>query len=672
MPFDPRMPKPEEPTPPAPAFDGAPEPEAPPAPAAPAAPPAAPAPPPAAPPVPPQYAAPPVDPAPPTVLGPSDPPTFAAPAPPPSYDATPPPTNPYGQPPVVAQAAPQGFAAPAGPGAAGPPSFDPPASNPSSSGSGRGGRGALIAVGVVLIAAVAAIAGLVLTGGDDTDSDVAGPTTVPVATLPETSTSVVEEGSTTTVVEEDDTESSLPPSMTASVAELAESTVQILVLNGGVPVCSGSGTIIDDQGTILTNAHVIEPGGPCSYDSIGIAITTDAGRPPELLYLADVYAYDPVVDLAVVRISTDLDGAPAPGPFKSVPVGDSDAVEIGDQLRILGYPGIGGDTVTFTNGVVSGFASQNGIGDRSWIKTDATIAGGNSGGAGFDDDGQLVGVPTQASASSSGEVVDCRVITDTNGDGVTDGADQCVPIGGFLNGLRPVNLALPLIEQAATGSPISIQSETPTPAGSFDVSELSIFNPGWTLDASVEADFTPEFVRTAVAGAEKLCLWFDWSGLPDGVVWDGVWQVDGVVNEDFSFFSEEWAAGDAGENYWLCAIETTGLAAGLYEFIFYVEGDVIFYESFEITDTLRPVHEVTFVNNSGTRICYLYTAPLGVINTGLDELGLTEVFDVGTSKTIAIPEGSIVADAYDCDFNRIYEQYDGLAITGPTTVDITG
>ncbi len=61
-------------------------------------------------------------------------------------------------------------------------------------------------------------------------------------------------------------------------------------------------------------------------------------------------------------LATDLDGAAAPGPFKSVPVGDSDAVEIGDQLRILGYPGIGGDTVTFTNGVVSGFASQNGIG----------------------------------------------------------------------------------------------------------------------------------------------------------------------------------------------------------------------------------------------------------------------------------------------------------------------
>ena len=512
---------------------------------------------------------------------------------------------------------------------------------------------------------MAGIAALVLTGGDD-EADVTAPTTVPVATLPSqtTSTIALDEGA--------DPETTLPPNMAASVADLAESTVQILVLSGGVPVCSGSGTIIDEQGTILTNAHVIEPGGPCNYDSIGIAITTDAGQPPELLYLADVFAYDPVVDLAVVRIATDLDGVAAVGPFNAVPVGDSDAVEIGDQLRILGYPGIGGDTVTFTNGVVSGFASQNGIGDRSWIKTDATIAGGNSGGAGFDDDGRLVGVPTQASASSSGEVVDCRVITDTNGDGVTDGADQCVPIGGFLNGLRPVNLALPLIEQAASGAPISIQDQAPPASGAVDISELLIFNPRWSLDASVEADFTPEFVRTATAGAENLCFWFDWSSLPDGAIWDGVWQVDGVVNEDFSFFNEEWAAGDTGENYWLCAIETTGLASGLYEFIFYIEGDVIFYESFEITDTPRALHDITFVNNSGTRICYLYVAPFGVVNTGLDELGITEVFDVGTSKTVVVPEGEIVADAYDCDFNLIYEQYDALPVTGPATIDITG
>lgn len=568
---------------------------------------------------------------------------------------------PYVQPPVTAQVPAQSFAAP---DASGPPTFDPPASSTTESGGGRG-RGPLIAVGVVLLAAIAGIAAFFVTSSGDGDTDLTAPTTVPVATLPGQET-------TTTVGEAGETETSLAPAMSASVAELAESTVQIIMLSGDTPLCSGSGTIIDEIGTILTNAHVIEPGGNCPYDRIGIAITTDAGQPPELLYIADVYAYDPVVDLAVVRIATDLAGAPVTGPFKAVPVGNSDEVEIGDQLRILGYPGIGGDTVTFTNGVVSGFAAQNGIGDRSWIKTDATIAGGNSGGAGFDDDGTLVGVPTQASAGQDGEIVDCRVITDTNGDGLLDGDDQCVPIGGFLNGLRPVNLAIPLIEQAATGAPIVIQDEIPATPGVVDTSEVFIFNPAWTLEASADEPFDPEFVRTATAGAEKLCIWFDWRRLPDGAVWDGVWQVDGVLNEGFSFFNEEWAAGDTGENYWLCAIENTGLVSGLYEFIFYVEGEVIFYESFEITDTPRALHEVTFVNNTGVQICYLYVAPFGAINTGLDELGITEFFETGTSKTVVVPEGSIVADAYDCDFNRLYEQYDGQTITGPVTVDITG
>jgi len=515
------------------------------------------------------------------------------------------------------------------------------------------------------------------------------------------------------------------PAMPATVAELAESTVQILLLAGEQPVCSGSGTIIDDRGTILTNAHVIEPGNGCDYDRIGIAITADAGVPPELLYVADVYAYDPVVDLAVVRIATDLDGTTASGPFNAVPVGDSDAVAIGDQLRILGYPGIGGDTVTFTNGVVSGFASQNGIGERSWIKTDATIAGGNSGGAAFDDDGNLVGVPTQASASDTGEVVDCRVITDTNGDGNVDGLDQCVPIGGFLNGLRPVNLAQPLIDQADTGAPISIQESVAV--GEVDLSELYIFNPGWSLMAPDDPEFSDEFVLTATAGAENLCLWFDWEGLPNGVLWDGIWQVDGVVEEGFSFFNEEWSADETGFDYWLCAVDPTGLASGLYacsfyvhgdvalsepcvltatprtppalpllpttpppvrqplyfhhptarasvhyEFIFYVESDVAFYESFEITDTPRPLHDLTFVNNTGAPVCYLFVAPFGAVDSGLDELARTELLEAGASRTVTVPEGTVIADAYDCEFDPVYVNYDGLAVSGPTTIDLTG
>lgn len=537
-----------------------------------------------------------------------------------------------------------------------PPPFEPPATPAATA--GGGGRGPLIILGVVLFSAFAGIAAIVLTSGGDDDAAI--PTTVPVATLP---------GQTTTT--EGSADSTTGGSMNASVAELAESTVQVVLLDGSTPTCSGSGTIINEDGTILTNAHVIEPDVSCPYDRIGVAVTTDAGTPPELLYVAEIYAYDPVVDLAVLRIATDLDGATVPGPFRSVPVGDSDAVEIGDQLRILGYPGIGGDTVTFTRGVVSGFASQNGIGERSWIKTDATIAGGNSGGAAFDIDGNLIGVPTQAAASAGSDIVDCRVITDTNGDGQLDDADQCVPIGGFLNGLRPVNLAQPLIAEAATGAPITIDGDRSGPPGGYEVSDVYVYNPRWSLEASDDAEL-PEFVLTTVGGISELCIWFDWEEIPDGVIWDGVWQVDGVVNENFSFFSEEWNAGFIGADYWLCASDPNGLASGLYEFIFYIDEFVIFYESLELTETPQPLHDITFVNNTGARLCYLYVAPFGAIDTGLDELGAQEVLEPGASKIVTVPEGTVIIDAYDCEFDPVYTEYDGLSVTGPRTIDISG
>jgi S1-C subfamily serine protease len=539
-----------------------------------------------------------------------------------------------------------------------------PAAGAASTGQGRGPLLVVLAVVVAIVAGIGAVFVFVL--GGDGDDEEAAPTTVPVATLPGTSGTT--DSPTTTVDAPADSD------VRATVAQLAESTVQVVLLSGDRPTCSGSGTIISDDGTILTNAHVIQPDPGCPYDRIGIAVTTDAGRPPDLRYVADVYAYDPVVDLAVVRIATDLDGVVAPGPFKAVPVGDSDEVEIGDQLRILGYPGIGGETVTFTNGVVSGFAAQNGIADRSWIKTDATIAGGNSGGAAFDDEGRLIGVPTQAAASDTGDVVDCRVIADTNGDGVTNSEDACVPIGGFLNGLRPVNLALPLIAEAETGSPIDIGRVEPEGDfdGVFDPGVAFAFNPAWSNEASDDPNVSVDFIQTADSDMDQLCFWFDWAGFPQGASWDGIWRVDGVVNENFSFITQTWTAGTEGTDYWLCASDAAGLAPGLYEVLFYIEEQVIFYESLRVTENPVPVHDVTFLNRTDGLLCFLYTGPAGSLDTGLDELGTDEVLQPGERSTIPIPQGRTIADAYDCDGNVLYENYEGFEVNGPLTIEVGG
>ena len=61
---------------------------------------------------------------------------------------------------------------------------------------------------------------------------------------------------------------------------------------------------------------------------------------------------------------------------------------------------------------------------------------------------ELVAIPTQLGSGEKEDLVDCRVITDTNGDNHIDQRDACIPVGGFINALRPINLARPMIENA--------------------------------------------------------------------------------------------------------------------------------------------------------------------------------------------------------------------------------
>ena len=71
----------------------------------------------------------------------------------------------------------------------------------------------------------------------------------------------------------------------------------------------------------------------------------------------------------------------------------------------------------------------------------------------LDQYGRLVAIPTQLGYGQfEGELVDCRIVADTNGDGDVNQKDVCVPVGGFINALRPINLARPLIERALSGA----------------------------------------------------------------------------------------------------------------------------------------------------------------------------------------------------------------------------
>jgi len=217
----------------------------------------------------------------------------------------------------------------------------------------------------------------------------------------------------------------------------------------------GSGTLISEDGLILTNAHVVLSDRFYDVVDLIVSITVKDDEPPKPMFYADVLQADWNLDLAVIKIRSDLHGnRPDIGALGIEPVklGRADTLKLGDPIVIIGYPGIGGATITLTRGEVSGFTAEEPYGNRAFIKTSGTIAGGNSGGLAATPNGEIIGVPTQVgSGELFGDVVDCRPLADTNRDGIIDERDNCVPTGGFINALRPINLAQPLIDAAMAG-----------------------------------------------------------------------------------------------------------------------------------------------------------------------------------------------------------------------------
>ena len=141
----------------------------------------------------------------------------------------------------------------------------------------------------------------------------------------------------------------------------------------------GTGVIFEADGLILTNAHVVEG---ASRVTVGLV----DGRTME----GSVVGSDPVTDLAVVRVA-------ASEPLPVAPLGDSDAVEVGDWAIAVGNP-FGLDN-TVTLGIISSTnrnATKLGITDKrlDLIQTDAAINPGNSGGPLVDAAGNVIGINT--------------------------------------------------------------------------------------------------------------------------------------------------------------------------------------------------------------------------------------------------------------------------------------
>ncbi|MBV5292763.1 MAG: Do family serine endopeptidase [Curvibacter lanceolatus] len=147
----------------------------------------------------------------------------------------------------------------------------------------------------------------------------------------------------------------------------------------------GSGVIVSAEGYILTNNHVVE-----SADEI--EVTLNDSRTTQ----ARVIGTDPDTDLAVLKI--DVDRLPA------IVLGNSDTLQVGDQVLAIGNPFGVGQTVT--SGIVSALGrNQLGINTfENFIQTDAAINPGNSGGALVDVNGNLLGINTAIYSRSGGSM----------------------------------------------------------------------------------------------------------------------------------------------------------------------------------------------------------------------------------------------------------------------------
>jgi S1-C subfamily serine protease len=150
---------------------------------------------------------------------------------------------------------------------------------------------------------------------------------------------------------------------------------------------TGSGIVIDNKGTILTNWHVVE-------NAVKVTVSFENNQTVD----AQVVGKDPSNDLALLHVSAEGNK------LHPIPLGDSSKAQVGDPVLAIGNPF--GFARTLTTGVVSALQRQitapNGFTISNIIQTDAPINPGNSGGPLLNASGEVIGINSQIESGNSG------------------------------------------------------------------------------------------------------------------------------------------------------------------------------------------------------------------------------------------------------------------------------
>jgi S1-C subfamily serine protease len=205
----------------------------------------------------------------------------------------------------------------------------------------------------------------------------------------------------------------------------------------GPPRPRASAVLVRKDGILATNYHVIvQDKSDRLYDEITFSLPPSDGSSgnPAKRFRAVPVAMNKAYDLALLRIVADGAGQLLAGVsnLPAIELADTRNLRLLDDLMIIGFPGLVGSTVMVNPGMIEGI-------DRleQWIKTDARLLRGNSGGAAVNSEGKLIGIPTKV-------IVDSQVI-DKDGDGFPDEIRQFGAVGF----LRPAHLVGAMLAQLA-------------------------------------------------------------------------------------------------------------------------------------------------------------------------------------------------------------------------------
>jgi len=249
---------------------------------------------------------------------------------------------------------------------------------------------------------------------------------------------------------------SIRPQTLVNADTPAQALVQIKALvevNGEEQIgWQASGALISPDGLVLTSARAVLGSRFYPVEDLIVALTVTPDMPPVEKYRASIVQVDEVLDVAVLKLRTDLSGTPldySSLQLPALPVASTVSAYLpGEPLAVWGFPTGKDGLVIRLEGLVVGVQTEAQAGDQARILTSFEENGEYFGWIATNSIGELVGIARPPSVSAN---LSCQAFLDSNRDGIVDDQDACVPAGGSLSELLPADAFASILASAYQG-----------------------------------------------------------------------------------------------------------------------------------------------------------------------------------------------------------------------------